>query len=156
MVKDLQDLYEFSLSPHYQAPLDEVCKQTGVSIHERYDEFIFQLDKEGIEASGVRPRDIEELVLMPGGRFIRFCVAKIEFFKKHAIEQEFPQGEEVEQFDQKEKLLGFSRGILLMYAVEFLLGETGGQYLEEYAKKARIPNAKKYVKEVLRLIKQSG
>ena len=85
-------------------------------------------------------------------RFVSFCVAKIESFKAKADEQEYPEGEEVEDFDRKEQQLGFSRGILVMYAIEFLLGCKGRQNLEEYVKKARIPFAKKYVKDILNLI----
>jgi hypothetical protein len=41
----------------------------------------------------------------------------------------------------------YSRGLLLAYGVEFLLGQKGLQFIEEYAKKQRIPLAKKYAKE---------
>ena len=99
--------------------------------------------------------DIDALVRTCDRGFISFCVAKIELFKKKAAMQEFPKGEEVEDFDQREKLLGFSRGLLLMYAIEFLLGCKGQQNLDEYIRKARIPSAKKYVKDILDLIKLS-
>ncbi|AKV00548.1 hypothetical protein AKJ09_07211 [Labilithrix luteola] len=88
-------------------------------------------------------------------RFIDFCVAKIQRFEKQDAKQDFPKGEEVETFDQKERALGFSRGILLMYSIEFLLGLEGPQRLEAYVKKARIPSAKKYVKDVVDLIERS-
>lgn len=156
MVDDAEGLYEFAFSPRYQERLDEVRKRTGISIHAQYDDVIFKFDKGRVAASGVSPRDIETLVRVHDDRFIDFCVAKIEFFKKNAVEQEFPKGEEVEEFDQKEQVLGFSRGILLMYAIEFLLGAKGRQYLDEYVKKARIPNAKKYVKDILDLIRLAG
>ncbi|QCP54366.1 hypothetical protein FAZ95_36100 [Trinickia violacea] len=154
MVNDA--LYEFAFSPQYQKCLDEVCKRTGILIYAQYGDVIFKFDKGRVEVSGMSLRDIEALVQTYNDTFINFCVAKIEFFKKNAVGQEFPKGEEVEEFDQKEQVQGFSRGILLMYAIEFLLAAKGREHLEEYVKTARIPHAKKYVKDILDLIKLSG
>jgi hypothetical protein len=117
MVDDNQDMYGFILSSQYQRILDEVIKQTGISLHTQYSDVIFTFDKTRVEASGVPLQDIDALVRTCDRGFISFCVAKIELFKKPAAMQEFPKGEEVEDFDQREKLLGFSRGLLLMYAI---------------------------------------
>ena len=42
-----------------------------------------------------------------------------------------------------------------MYAIEFLLGCKGQQNLDEYVRKVRIPSAKKYVRDILDLIRLS-
>ncbi|WP_420212020.1 hypothetical protein ACN8ZM_18815 [Burkholderia aenigmatica] len=156
MVMDIKNIYEFTFSSPYQEVLDELCEIGGISIHEKYDDVIFNFDKIRIENSGINPGEIEGLVIVKNRRFIDFCAAKIGFFKTQEARQDFPKGEEVEDFDQKEKLIGFSRGILLMYGIEFLLGLKGQQVLESYVKKSRIPGAKKYVKDVLALINQSA
>ncbi|WP_419690690.1 hypothetical protein ACN22W_35565 [Burkholderia theae] len=155
MVEDIQGLYEFAFSPQYQEVLDELCGREGISIHAQYNDVIFRFDKGRVEASGLGSDEIKALVQEKDKRFIDFCAAKINFFRTHETKQDFPKGEEVEDFDKKEKILGFSRGILVMYAIEFLLGIKGQQYLEEYVKKSRIPAAKKYVKDVMELIRLS-
>lgn len=62
MVDDNQDMYGFILSSQYQKILDEVIKQTGISLHTQYSDVIFTFDKTRIEASGLPLQDIEELV----------------------------------------------------------------------------------------------
>ena len=156
MVENTKDLYNFILSAQYKNILDQLVDLTGISIYTEYDETIFKFDKNRLEMSNVSLHDMETLMQTDNSQFISFCAAKIELFKSQPNKQEFPKGEETEDFDQKEQLLGFSRGILAMYAIEFLLARKGQKDLEEYAKKARIPFAKKYAQDILKLIAPSS
>ncbi|WP_321880667.1 hypothetical protein [Paraburkholderia bannensis] len=148
--KTLRDLIFSSL---YQERLDALCSRAIISTHDQYSDVIFKFDRDRLELSGLGVGDVKNLLDEEWERFFEFCVRKIEFFKTEEV-QEFPEGEEVESFEQNEKLLGFSRGILIMYAIEFLLAIKGVKFLEEYTKKSRIPQSRKYSKDVLSLIGQ--
>jgi hypothetical protein len=153
MVDQEKDLRELIFSALYRERLDELCTRSGVSIHSQYNDVVFKFDKNRFELSALDLIDVTGLLTDEWVRFSEFCVSKIEFFRARKIKQDFPKGEEVEKFDQKEKLLGFSRGILIMYAIEFLLGVKGRDFLGDYVKKSRIPGAKQYVSEVMSLLK---
>ncbi|WP_321954444.1 hypothetical protein [Paraburkholderia bannensis] len=147
--KTLHDLISSSL---YQERLDALCSRSIISINAQYSDVIFKFDRNRLELSGLSVGDVKNLLDEEWGSFFEFCVRKIEFFKIKEDVQEFPKGEEVESFEQNEKLLGFSRGILIMYAIEFLLAIKGIKLLEEYAKKSRIPQSRQYSKDVFSLI----
>jgi hypothetical protein len=153
MVDQEKDLRELIFSALYQERLDELCTRSGVSIYSQYNDVIFKFDKNRFELSALDLTDVTKLLTDEWVRFSEFCVSKIELFRAREMKQDFPKGEEVEKFDQKEKLLGFSRGILIMYAIEFLLGIKGKDFLGDYVKKSRIPGAKQYVSEVMSLLK---
>ncbi|WP_322094725.1 hypothetical protein [Paraburkholderia bannensis] len=112
--KTLRDLIFSSL---YQERLDALCSRAVISTHDQYSDVIFKFDRNRLELSGLGVDDVKKLLDEEWGSFFEFCVRKIEFFKTKEDVQECPKREEVESFGQNEKLLGFSRGILIMYAI---------------------------------------
>lgn len=153
MVDTTQNLYEFISSDAYGKVIEPLARLCSISIYPRYDEVLFKFDERKVIASQLDPVEIKNLILEEDAGFLKFCQNKLGYFKDKPNEQEHPKGESIEKFDQNEKSKGYSKGILISYAIEFLLAKTGGTHLSDYLKKERIPFAKKYEKEIISLIK---
>lgn len=65
------------------------------------------------------------------------------------IEEEYPAEEDnSDNNNNNEVILGYSKGFILMYLVEYYLLKNRPQALMSYIKSMRIPNAMKYEKEL--------
>lgn len=65
-------------------------------------------------------------------------------------EQEYPEGEEPDE-DEKDIVIsedGFSKTFLAFHLIEYCVLKNNRDYIDEYVKLIKIPNAKKYAKEL--------
>lgn len=109
-----------------------------------------QLVKENIKRS---EETIESLLIFleeDKEEIIQFSLKKLELIKDNNEPDEdddyFLEEEDYE--DEEEESNGFSKTFLVDYMLELLLIKKGGVFLETYLKKLRIPNSKKYAKEL--------
>ncbi len=68
-------------------------------------------------------------------------------------EQEYPDGEEPDE-DEKDIIIsddGYSIVFLAFHLIEYCIIKQDRNHIEDYVKAIRIPNAKKYAKEILKI-----
>src|ERR1700744_4515905 len=128
MVNTVKDLYEFTSSDTYSKAIESLAKLCSISIYPRYDEVLFKFDERRVISSQLNPRDIKDLILEENSAFLKFCQSKLGYFKEKTNDQEYPKGEGVEKFNQNERSEGYSKGILIAYAIEFLRAKMEGEW----------------------------
>lgn len=83
----------------------------------------------------------------------QYSICKFQALSDEEDEEEYPVGAEPSG-DERSKTLSvgkYSQGFLLTNLIEFALAMSGRECLLEYIKLCRIPNAKKYTDQIIKL-----
>ncbi|WP_424411694.1 hypothetical protein ACPEER_04375 [Pasteurella sp. PK-2025] len=80
--------------------------------------------------------------------FVNFALMKMQKFENVKINEEYPSNEKTDVEDDNEIILGYSKIFLLLYLIEYFLLKTKPSELGFYLKTIRVPQAKKYEKEL--------
>lgn len=99
--------------------------------------------------SALTIKELQDVMVTDRDKLIRYSISK--FRSTHNVEEieEYPIGESTDEKPTNIEISGYSRGFLLMNLIEYTLAKQGIQVLEEYLKKSRIPQAKKYAKDIM-------
>ena len=132
----------------YRNLVDNIQKRTRLKVLSEYRDAVASRDEQKMKLANLSKEEAMKLLEMDKEIFNEFVLCKMQKFQNAKIDEEFPNGEEPEQEDENETILGYSKNFLLLYLIEYFLLKTNPSGLEPYLKATRIPNAKKYEKEL--------
>jgi hypothetical protein len=134
----------------YKKGVQEICKAVNIKTYPKYSDTEIELDIDMLEIANVTIDDLLTLLTGDFNKLISFSVAKIVKFDGVEEVQEYPVGEEPDEDDKDDNIVhqGYSKGFLLAYAVEYFILKHKPETLDNYLKISRIPQAKKYAKEL--------
>lgn len=139
-------------SEQYQNFIDIVRKKTQLRVLDDYKNTAEERDNKRIEVSGMTLDDFYDIFHNHKGNFSRFVFCKMGKYENIKIDEEYPSGEDNSgNNDGEENIIGYSRGFILMYLIEYFLLKNKPLELINYLKTMRIPNAVKYEKELQRI-----
>ncbi len=151
-MKQLKRLVESEI---YAKAIQEICQSVQIKIYPGYEELLLKIDSEELERAMISVDDLESILLTDYQKIISFAAAKIVKFGKEEAIQEYPEGEEPDEDDKDDNIIhhGYSKGFLLLYATEYFILKYKPDTLAHFLKISRIPQAKKYAKELNDLYK---
>ena len=135
-------------SCQYKNLVDNLQKRTKLKVLSEYREAVASRDEKKMKLANLSEEEAMKLLEMDKEIFNEFVLCKMQKFENVKIDEEYPNREEPEQEDDNETILGYSKSFLLLYLIEYFLLKTNPSGLEPYLKATRIPNAKKYEKEL--------
>ena len=135
-------------SCQYKNLVDNIQKRTKLKVLSEYREAVASRDEKKMKLANLSKEEAMKLLEMDKEIFNEFVLCKMQKFENVKIDEEYPNREEPEQEDDNETILGYSKSFLLLYLIEYFLLKTNPSGLEPYLKATRIPNAKKYEKEL--------
>jgi hypothetical protein len=136
-------------SSQYQSLIDNIQKKTKLKILNDYQDTVASRDEQKIEIARLSEKEIFDVIDNQKDSFLKFVLLKMQKFENMKIDEEYPKGEEQnDEEDNNETILGYSKSFLLLYLIEYCLLKNNPYGLLEYLKSIRIPNAKKYEKEL--------
>ncbi len=132
----------------YQKAVQEIKGKTNIGVDADYDDVLAELDNNRVAKAGVEVSDIVELLDSDYIQIVNFAIGKLVKFHNAKIDEEYPKGEEVEKEDCNEVHGNYVISFLLMYLLEYYFLKNNPSELESYLKAIRVPNAKKYSREL--------
>ncbi|MHC5310653.1 hypothetical protein ACYSNM_11415 [Myroides sp. LJL116] len=135
-------------SSNYQNLLNSINKRTKIKIYEHYRDTVAARDQEKLKMAHLSGDQAVSLLGSDEDIFTEFVLLKLQKFENAIIDQQYPLGEEPEQENDNETVLGYSKGFLLLYLIEYFLLKTNPSELGPYLKAIRVGNAKKYEREL--------
>lgn len=142
------DMQEFVSSPLYHSICLAIAKTIPITIISDYSDTMANLDIQRIVNSNLSIKELQNTLINNKDELINYSINKYKMTYIDEEIEDYPIGEEVEERPTNIKYTGYSKGFLLMNLIEYSLMKRGNQELEEYLKKSRIPQAKKYAKEI--------
>jgi hypothetical protein len=154
MVVDGGSLAEHLIrSTAYKQLLAELVDAAGIEVESEYAEVFARLDSAKIVKAKI---DIEDLISILTNKMDlvrQYSLSKFQALSDDEDEEEYPDGTEPSD-DEKSKTLSvgkYSQGFLLTNLIEYALAMSGRERLLEYIKLSRIPHAKKYADQIMKL-----
>jgi hypothetical protein len=135
-------------SNQYQSLIEDIRKRTKLKILTEYRETAANRDEQKIKLAHLSEENIFAVIDTKTDSFKKFALLKMQKFENLQVVEEYPEGEELEEEDNNETILGYSKGFLFMYLIEYILLKDKPDELLNYLKSVRIPQAKKYEKEL--------
>ncbi|MFK7112912.1 hypothetical protein V3468_00490 [Flavobacterium oreochromis] len=135
-------------SEQYQNLIDKVKQRTKLKILSEYRDLAAGRDEQKMNIANLSKEVALQLLEFDKENFMQFVLLKMQKFENVKIDEEFPENENIEIEDDNEIILGYSKSFLLIYLIEYFLLKTTPLKLEIYLKETRVPNAKKYEKEL--------
>ncbi|MDR0606528.1 MAG: hypothetical protein LBG80_19830 [Bacteroidales bacterium] len=135
-------------SYQYQNLIKDIQKRTKLKILDEYRDAAANRDEQKIEIAHLSEKDIFEILDNQINDFKKFVLLKMQKFENVKVDEEYPEGEEIDDDDVNETVLGYSQGFLLMYLIEYCLLKDNLSNMLTYLKAIRIPHASKYEKEL--------
>lgn len=130
----------------YRTTVDKILKQANENLDPDISMAQKQIAKENIKRAKETEDSVLTFITEYNNELIKFSVLKLKLITDDEIDDEdyyFPDDE----YEDEEEL-GVSMTFLINYSLELILIKKGEFYLEEYLKKLRMPNSKKYAKEL--------
>lgn len=137
-------LDEFMQSEDYVKYLDELDKVLPEKIDRtsRIDEVVIEIENDSLQYASVKPEELAELIKKDNGKTISYIMEKHEKFFE-------PDGGE-DNITNKPPQLNYPVGHL----IEYYLLSNKAESLLDYIRSVGIPNAKKYVSDLMRIYTQ--
>lgn len=153
----MEEIKRFIESKKYKILVNEICKSVKIKIEPVYDDVLCNLDYVKLEKASITISDLEEILEKDHTELVIFSISKLMKYHGVKMQQEYPKGEEPDEEDRDNNIVhkGYSQGFLLLYAIEYFLLKYKPDTLDNYLKLNRIPQAKKYVKELRTLYEKS-
>ncbi|MBA6096172.1 MULTISPECIES: hypothetical protein [Pseudomonas] len=140
-------------SSAYRELLAELVDATGIEVESEYAEVFARLDSTKIVKAKVDVDDLMFILTSQMDLIKRYSLSKFQALSDEEDDQEYPVGAEPSG-DERSKTLSvgkYSQGFLLTNLIEFALAMSGHECLLEYIKLCRIPHAKKYTDQIIKL-----
>ena len=155
VIDNLRKVQELVGSDTYKDLLLKVKDIANIDIEPEYEGVLANLDLAKITRAKIDLIDISRVLGESSKQIISYSVAKINLFSDDdESDGEYPPGEEPEPDDRSKTVsaITYSQGVLLGNTIEYILGTDSPEKLLTYLKLSRIPHAKKYASQILRLI----
>jgi hypothetical protein len=135
-----QEVRDFINSDLYSSLLGQICEIRNIAINEdEPSSVILNHDINKLNLSGFSFAEISGVLESDLLKFVTYVCLKFDAFLTAKDEQEGNDDE-----DEIVKVLPFYKNFLILYAIEFCFLETNVNGLDDYLKKIRVPNSKKY------------
>ena len=134
-------------------PFQTSKKKVRINVLSEYSEVVENRDMQKMQVAQMTNSDAFNILRNEYSLFEKFVLSKIVKFENVKTVEDFPKGEEVEEEDNNETVLGYSFGFLLIYLIEYFLLSRKPEALEAYLKAIRIPQAAKYSKDLQKIFK---
>lgn len=149
----MSKIFNFFDSNEYRDVTGNIAQKLKIKIIERRNSNKEKSIIENVEKSKLNLEDINKIFIQNRNEIEEFSISKIKFFEKIDDKQEFPKGEELGEENKEEvlEILGYSEEFLINNIIEYIIIKSYLDYLEEYLKLRRIPQAKKYAKQLKKI-----
>ncbi|WP_448177421.1 hypothetical protein [Pseudomonas putida] len=140
-------------SSAYRELLAELVDATGIEVEPEYEEVFARLDSAKIVKAKVDIDDLMSILTNKIDLIKQYSLSKFQALSDEEDEEEYPVGTEPSG-DERSKTLSiekYSQGFLLTNLIEFSLAMSGRECLLVYIKLCRIPHAKKYTDQIIKL-----
>jgi hypothetical protein len=150
-------LISFVNSEIYNKTLTLIIEKTGIKINPDYKDVIQKRDTDHLNKIDLSIEYCNKLLENDYGKIMNFIIEKI---KKYSSEKDtggdFAKGEGTGKDEQPVLIenLGYVKSIIVMYIAEYYLLKERSDELLDYIKYLRIPQAKKYEKELKGIYKK--
>lgn len=140
-------------SSAYRELLAELVDATGIEVEPEYEEVFARLDSAKIVKAKVDIDDLMSILTNKMDLIKQYSLSKFQALSDEEDEEGYPVGAEPSG-DERSKTLSiekYSQGFLLTNLIEFSLAMSGRECLLVYIKLCRIPHAKKYTDQIIKL-----
>ncbi len=146
-MKNISDLIQ---SDEYCKLVENTKKKVHIEVDRNYPEHILDFDKSRMNAAAVTISELESLLFTDLDKIANYASIKLVKYSNVKMEQEYPENEQPDADDEDViiKEMPFYYNFLLIYLIEYFILRNNPEQLEEYLKSIRIPNSKKYAKEL--------
>lgn len=124
-----------------------------LKILEKYNENMCKRDSYKMSAANVFASDIINVLTNDAVRFSNFINCKIKKYENVKLKGDFPKNKLNEEEFTDEKILGYAKNFILLYAIEYFLLQNKPEDLESYLRITRVPQSKKYASELKSIYK---
>jgi len=105
-------------------------------------------NKHSMEVANLSIENAIKILNEQADDLLKFVELKMQKYENVKFQEEFPKYEKPQSYNDNEQILGYSKGFLITYLIEFYLLKNSPSELVSYLKVYRIPYAKKYEKEL--------
>lgn len=151
---NLENLKDLIKSENYVWILEEIKNKLNKKVEDKSPEYsILIYDDKALKAAKLEIEDIFKIINEDKEKILEYIIKTIQFFKNEKFEEEYPEGEELEE-DEKSVLIEVRpapRNFLIGSVIDFYLLKNNFKYLEIYLKLIRMPQAKKYAKQLRKI-----
>lgn len=144
----MKTLIDLVNSTNYNGLIESIRIKTNIEIDNKTPVTVPNYYLERLRHANIKPDHLKTLIDTSGNEIISFVDIKL---RKYANDkkQEYPKGYKPEQEDDhKIVYLPFSKNFLIGYLLEYWILKESPLEIEKYVRAVRIPNAKKYAKEI--------
>ncbi len=150
----MQEAKKIIQSAEYENLIKFVEDKILLKILNDYRDNAAARDEDKLNKANASSEDILKIITLEKTQFIKYLFAKIKQFENVKFKDDFPEGEEIEEEEDNETILGYAKGFILLYAIEFFLLKNGdNQKIETWLKECRVPQSKRYAKQLLKIYK---
>jgi hypothetical protein len=147
----MEQLIKFIESAVYTMLLDRLENDLNIKVNKDIPSYtILNYDILKLKAAKVNINELEKLIETDYNKILIFTANKIKKCDNFHDKQGYAKEEELDEYDMdvRIKVLPFYKNFLLIYLIEYFFLKTNPSELASYFKAIRIPNAKKYEKEL--------
>ncbi|WP_447781286.1 hypothetical protein [Pseudomonas plecoglossicida] len=140
-------------SSAYRELLAELVDATGIEVEPEYEEVFARLDSAKIVKAKVDIDDLMSILTNKMDLIKQYSLSKFQALSDEEDEEGYPVGASPSG-DERSKTISvgkYSQGFLLTNLIEFALAMSGRECLLVYIKLCRIPHAKKYTDQIIKL-----
>ena len=150
----MEQLIKFINSEVYTKLIEKLEQMFDIKVNKNAPSYtILNYDISKLKAAKVDINELKKIMEIDSKEIFIFAAKKIKKYNNVHDKQEYAKGEEPAEDDKdvKIKVLPFYKNFLIIYLIEYFLIKTNPSELESYLKVTRIPNARKYEKELKRI-----
>jgi hypothetical protein len=146
----MEEIKEFIQTTEYQKVVDLFVSSYKIELtNDEYDA-AYEDDLDKMNKAKVTINDLATILKSDEieiKKFSKYFSEKLSKYEDNN-EQEYPEGEEVEDEDEDIEDEGFLKDFLIGYLIEYHILKNNINDLEKYTKEIRIPYSKKYAQEL--------
>lgn len=153
---NLENLKEFMKTENYNLVLENIAKKLNRKMEDGIPSYAMLIyNDKALKIAKLDIMEIKKVITEDSENFSKYTIEKIKFFTdtKEEFEEEYPEGEEPDE-DEKPVLIETRpapRSFLIGPSIEYWLLKNNFKYLEIYLKLIRMPQAKKYAKQLKKI-----
>lgn len=141
---------EFIESQKYEDVVTHISKNVKIKVLRNVADLALERDLSKLEKANVTVENLHDILLNDKDKFSLFSVKKIIKFSPITFksEQEFREGDGLEEDEEKETILGYPLNFLVIYLVEYFLLKNNPARLAIYLKEIKVSGSQKYAKDL--------
>lgn len=143
----METLVDLINSTNYNGLLENVKSRIEIEIDDDIPYVVWDFSIKGLNLAGIKADDLKSLIELHMDSISAYVEVKLSKYADDT-EQEYPEGYEPEKEDNKVVGLPFYKNFLIGYLIEYWILKESPLDIEKYIRAIRIPNAKKYAKEI--------